>query len=331
MNFSVYAVGLQLVAKSLPLPNKVRLMCGIVGLYLKNPALESQLGRLFEPMLEAMTDRGPDSAGFAIYGDEVAQGWVKLTLQATTEQYDFKALIAALQSRLDAPLDWFQNASAVVLKIQAEEAPVRAALAQLAPTVRIMSAGQSIEILKGMGLPREISERFGLASMKGSHIIGHTRMATESAVTMEGSHPFSTGSDLCLVHNGSLSNHFRLRQNLRREGIHFETDNDTEVAAGYLAWRLQQGDSLKQALDKSLEDLDGFFTFAIGTRNGFAVIRDPIACKPAILAETDDYVAMASEYQALSSLPGIENARVWEPVPATMYIWEREPAEGARS
>ncbi|MDU8502165.1 glutamine amidotransferase family protein [Pseudomonas syringae] len=306
-------------------------MCGIVGLYLKNPALESQLGKLFEPMLEAMTDRGPDSAGFAIYGDEVAQGWVKLTLQAATEQYDFKALIAALQSRLDAPLDWFQNASAVVLKIQAEEALVRAALAELAPTVRIMSAGQSIEILKGMGLPREISERFGLASMKGSHIIGHTRMATESAVTMEGSHPFSTGSDLCLVHNGSLSNHFRLRQNLRREGIHFETDNDTEVAAGYLAWRLQQGDSLKQALDKSLEDLDGFFTFAIGTRNGFAVIRDPIACKPAILAETDDYVAMASEYQALSSLPGIENARVWEPVPATMYIWEREPAEGARS
>lgn len=305
-------------------------MCGIVGLYLKNPALESQLGKLFEPMLEAMTDRGPDSAGFAIYGDEVAQGWVKLTLQATTEQYDFTALIAALQGRLNAPLDWFQNASAVVLKIQAEEAPVRAVLAELAPTVRIMSAGQSIEILKGMGLPREISERFGLASMQGSHIIGHTRMATESAVTMEGSHPFSTGSDLCLVHNGSLSNHFRLRQNLRREGIHFETDNDTEVAAGYLAWRLQQGDSLKQALDKSLEDLDGFFTFAIGTRNGFAVIRDPIACKPAILAETDDYVAMASEYRALSSLPGIENARVWEPVPATMYIWEREPAEGAR-
>ncbi|MCD5993432.1 glutamine amidotransferase family protein [Pseudomonas sp. CDFA 602] len=306
-------------------------MCGIVGLYLKNPALESQLGKLFEPMLDAMTDRGPDSAGFAIYGDEVADGWVKLTLQATTDQYDFKALIAALEERLHAPMDGFQNASALVLKIHAEEAPVRAALADLAPTVRIMSAGQSIEILKGIGLPREISERFGLASMKGSHIIGHTRMATESAVTMEGSHPFSTGADLCLVHNGSLSNHFRLRQNLRREGIHFETDNDTEVAAGYLAWRLQQGDTLKQALDKSLEDLDGFFTFAIGTRNGFAVIRDPIACKPAILAETDDYVAMASEYQALSSLPGIEHAKVWEPVPATMYIWERESAQGART
>ncbi|WP_248746141.1 glutamine amidotransferase family protein [Pseudomonas sp. MWU12-2037] len=301
-------------------------MCGIVGLYLKNPQLEARLGQLFEPMLLAMTDRGPDSAGFAIYGDEVADGWLKLTLQATTEGFDWQPLMAELEGRLGCSLDWFQNASAVVLKIQATEAPVRALLNELAPSVRIMSAGQSIEILKGMGLPLEISQRFGLSGMQGSHIIGHTRMATESAVTLEGSHPFSTGADLCLVHNGSLSNHFRLRQELKREGIHFETDNDTEVAAGYLTWRLQQGDSLKQALDHSLRDLDGFFTFAIGTRNGFAVIRDPVACKPAIIAETDDYVAMASEYQALSSLPGIEHAKVWEPAPATLYLWERESA-----
>ena len=301
-------------------------MCGIVGLYLKNPALESQLGKLFEPMLLAMTDRGPDSAGFAIYGDEVRDGWIKLTLQSAGSDYAWNALIGELEGRLGCSLDWLQNASAAVLKTNASEAAVRAALAELAADVRVMSVGQSIEILKGMGLPAEISQRFSLAKMQGSHIIGHTRMATESAVTMEGSHPFSTGMDLCLVHNGSLSNHFRLRQELKRQGISFETDNDTEVAAGYLTWRLQQGDSLKEALDKSLEDLDGFFTFAIGTRNGFAVIRDPIACKPAILAETDDYVAMASEYQALSSLPGIDKARVWEPIPATMYIWERESA-----
>jgi len=279
--------------------------------------LEGQLGKLFEPMLEAMTDRGPDSAGFAIYGDEVADGWVKLTLQAVEADYGWKHLMGALEGRLGCSLDWFQNASAAVLKVNCEEERVRAALADLAPDVRIMSAGQSIEILKGMGLPKEISERFGLANMKGSHIIGHTRMATESAVTMEGSHPFSTGADLCLVHNGSLSNHSRLRQELKRQGITFETENDTEVAAGYLTWRLQQGDR------RHVEDLDGFFTFAIGTRNGFAVIRDPIACKPAILAETDDYVAMASEYQALASLPGIDKAKVWEPEPATMYIWER--------
>lgn len=301
-------------------------MCGIVGLYLKKPELESQLGKLFEPMLQAMTDRGPDSAGFAIYGDEVADGWVKLTLQASDAGYPWAELMGALEARLGCSLDWFQNASAAVLKIHCDEAAVRQALAELAPAVRIMSAGQSIEILKGMGLPQEISQRFGLAGMKGCHIIGHTRMATESAVTMEGSHPFSTGADLCLVHNGSLSNHFRLRQELKRQGIAFETDNDSEVAAGYLTWRLRQGDSLAQALDGALNDLDGFFTFAIGTRNGFAVIRDPIACKPAVLAETDDYVAMASEYQALASLPGIDKARVWEPEPATLYVWERESA-----
>ncbi|SDU30720.1 class II glutamine amidotransferase [Halopseudomonas salegens] len=301
-------------------------MCGIVGLYLKNPALEDQLGALFAPMLLAMTDRGPDSAGFAIYGDEVESGRIKLTLQSSQPDYPWPTLMSELEGQLGCSLEWFRNADAVVLKTDAEEAAMRTALAELAPEIRIMSLGQSIEILKGMGLPAEISNRFNLSGMRGSHIIGHTRMATESAVTMEGSHPFSTGNDLCLVHNGSLSNHSRLRQRLQRQGLVFETENDSEVAAGYLTWRLRQGDTLQQALDHALQDLDGFFTFAIGTRQGFAVIRDPIACKPAVLAETEDYVAMASEYQALAGLPGIENARVWEPEPATMYIWERPAA-----
>jgi glutamate synthase domain-containing protein 1 len=298
-------------------------MCGIVGLYLKNPELESRIGELFKPMLIAMTDRGPDSAGFAIYGDEVGEGWVKLTLRHPDAEYDWEALATRLKTELQLELNWFQNASVAVFKVHAEEATLREWLSEEAADVLILSVGQSIEILKEVGLPEKIAETFNLEGMKGSHIIGHTRMATESAVTMEGSHPFSTGMDLCLVHNGSLSNHNRLRENLKREGITFETQNDSEVAAGYLTWRLQEGDSLKQALEHALEDLDGFFTFTIGTRNGFAVMRDPIACKPAVLAETDDYVAMASEYQALTTLPGIENARVWEPEPATFYVWER--------
>jgi amidophosphoribosyltransferase len=298
-------------------------MCGIVGLYLKNKALEPTLGALFEPMLLSMTERGPDSAGFAIYGDEVPKGTIKITLQAADESTDWQGLVNALEKRLGQKIQWFTNATAAVFKIQAPEADVRAALAELAPAIRIMSAGQSIEILKGVGLPTAVSDRFTLKKMKGSHIIGHTRMATESAVTMEGSHPFSTGADLCLVHNGSLSNHSRLRQSLRREGIAFETDNDSEVAAGYLTWRLRQGATLAEALNGALDDLDGFFTFAVGTRDGFAVIRDPIACKPAVLAETEDYVAMASEYRAFTTLPGIESAKVWEPEPATLYVWER--------
>jgi glutamate synthase domain-containing protein 1 len=303
-------------------------MCGIVGLYLKNPALESQIGELFAPMLVAMTDRGPDSAGFAIYGDEVANDWVKLTLRHPDEAYDWAGLAESFKEQFDVELEWFQNSKVAIFKIHMTDEAAELFIAENAPEVLILSAGQSIEILKEVGLPEQIAETFNLKGMKGSHIIGHTRMATESAVTMEGSHPFSTGMDLCLVHNGSLSNHNRLRKELQREGVKFETDNDSEVAAGYLTYRLQQGDSLNEALENALKDLDGFFTFTIGTRDGFAVVRDPIACKPAVMAETDDYVAIASEYQALTTLPGIEGARVWEPEPATIYVWERNSEEG---
>jgi len=299
-------------------------MCGIVGLYLKNKALENQLGELFYPMLIAMTNRGPDSAGFAIYGDEVAQGTTKLTLYHRDKAYDWSVLARSVQSDMDCGVEWFRNNKVAVFKVQLSAAKASAYIANKTPDVLILSAGRSIEILKEVGLPEKIAKDFNLSRMKGSHIIGHTRMATESAVTMQGSHPFSTGQDLCLVHNGSLSNHNRLREELKRDGVVFQTDNDSEVAAGYLTSRLQKGDSLNGALDNALKDLDGFFTFAIGTRNGFAVVRDPIACKPAVLVETDDYVAMASEYQALTALPGIENANIWEPEPATIYVWERD-------
>jgi glutamate synthase domain-containing protein 1 len=301
-------------------------MCGIVGLYLKNPALEDRLGALFAPMLIEMTDRGPDSAGFAIYGDEVAEGHIKLTLQHANEKFLWTDLAARLRAVLGGEVDMVQNATAAVIKAQGTESDTRRVLEQQFPDVRIMSIGQSIEILKEMGLPQAVSDRFNLPGMKGSHIIGHTRMATESAVTTEGSHPFSTGMDLCLVHNGSLSNHNRLRSWLERHGIEFETDNDTEVAAGYLTWRLREGATLQEALESALRDLDGFYTFAIGTRDGFAVLRDPIACKQAVMAETDDYVAMATEYRSLAGLPGIENARIWEPEPGHVYSWGREAA-----
>jgi glutamate synthase domain-containing protein 1 len=149
-------------------------------------------------------------------------------------------------------------------------------------------------------------------------------MATESAVTTDGAHPFSTGRDQCLVHNGSLSNHNGLRRKLVRKGLKFETENDTEVAAAYLTWRMSEGASLGEALEASLDDLDGFYTFVVGTESGFGVLRDPIACKHAMLAETDDYVAFGTEYRALAGLPGIEKARVWEAEPATVYFWERQ-------
>ena len=186
-----------------------------------------------------------------------------------------------------------------------------------------MSAGESIEIFKEVGLPKDVAARFGLRQMRGTHGIGHTRMATESAVTTMGAHPFSTGADQCLVHNGSLSNHNGVRRELCRAGMTFETQNDTEVAAAFISHKLKEGEGLGHAMEATLTDLDGFFTFVVGTHNGFGVVRDPIACKPAVMAETDQYVAFGSEYRALVSLPGIETARVWEPEPATVYFWER--------
>jgi glutamate synthase domain-containing protein 1 len=205
--------------------------------------------------------------------------------------------------------------------IDADAADAQAWLAERYPELRVMSAGTTIEIYKEAGPPVEFVKRFELAEIAGTHALGHTRMATESRVTTQHSHPFSTGLDLCLVHNGSLSNHNRLRRTLAREGIRFQTDNDSEVAAGYLTWRMREGASLEEALEGCLDDLDGFYTFAVGTVDGFAVLRDPIACKPAVMAENDDWVAMASEYRAIAVLPGAEDAETWEPEPGRVYSW----------
>ena len=296
-------------------------MCGIVGLYLKKPELTDQIGALFAEMLICMTGRGPDSAGFALYGNEPPQGYLKVTLRHDGDGCDWDGLAAQLGEHFGCETHLAINANYASIAVRADADELGIALSGLDSELMVMSIGRSIEILKEIGSPESIVDRFAIRGMRGSHIIGHTRMATESAVTTDGSHPFSTGMDLCLVHNGSLSNHNRLRGKLERQGIEIRTENDSEVAAGYLMWRMQQGDTLERALESALGDLDGFYTFAIGTADGFAVIRDPIACKPAVLAETDAYVAMASEFQALAGLPGIDDAEVWEPKPARVYTW----------
>ena len=296
-------------------------MCGIVGLFPKDRALEPQLGAMLTDMLITMTDRGPDSAGIAIYSGE-AKGRAKLTIQSDAPDRDFENLTSELQKEIQGDIKITVNSTHAVLEIQESQvAAARMALRVLRPDVRIMSFGTSLEIYKEVGLPKNVAARFNVKQMAGSHGIGHTRMATESAVTTMGAHPFNTGDDQCLVHNGSLSNHNSLRRELRREGIHIETENDTEVGAAYLTWKMREGASLGEALESSLKDLDGFFTFVVGTKDGFGVVRDPIACKPAVMAETDQYVAFGSEYRALVNLPGIEDARVWEPEPATVYFW----------
>jgi glutamate synthase domain-containing protein 1 len=179
----------------------------------------------------------------------------------------------------------------MVIMVARERATQVAAEIGTFPEVEIVGSGQRMTIFKEVGRPDKVAARFGLERMAGTHAIGHTRMATESAVTTNGAHPFTTGPDQCLVHNGSLSNH-------------------------------NAGASLEQAMEASLRALDGFYTFVIGTESGFGVLRDPIACKPAVMAETGQWVAFGTEYRALVDLPGIDGAKVWEPEPAKPYLWE---------
>ncbi len=298
-------------------------MCGIVGLFAKSSGIEASLGGHLAAMLAQMSDRGPDSAGVAVYRDAAPTGSSKLTLFSQDPLEDWDALAAELGKAFGGSPDVSVRSSHAVVVVDTEATEAEAWVRERRPELRVMSAGQAIEIYKEVGRPEEFVSRFRLEDVQGTHALGHTRMATESRVTTDGAHPFSTGHDVCLVHNGSLSNHNRLRESLRREGIDFQTENDTEVAAGYVAWRMREGASLVEGLEGCLDDLDGFFTFLVGTIDGFAVLRDPIACKPAVLAETDEWVAMASEGRAIAVLPGAASARMWEPAPAVPYAWER--------
>ncbi len=242
-------------------------MCGIVGLFIKDKALEPRLGELTSAMLSTMCERGPDSAGFAVYGASKS-GTAKITVQSATPDKDFAGLTDALKKAIGAAVKMDVKSSHAVLTLPADKVDAaRAEIRANHPSVRIMGSGDAIEIYKEVGYPTDVAERFDLVHMTGTHAIGHTRMATESAVTTLGAHPFSTGADQCLVHNGSLSNHNNLRRELKHDGMTFETENDSEVAAAYLTWRMNQGLNLGEALQKSLDDLDGFFTFVVGTKN----------------------------------------------------------------
>ena len=225
---------------------------------MKSEELHERLGQLLSGMLEQLSDRGPDSAGVAFYREPAPTGSSKVSVHSGAADPRWNALGAELERAFGSARAPAVRATHAVFSVSAEADAVEQWILETHPELTVMSAGRTIEIYKEAGLPQDFVRRFDLAGLDGSHALGHTRMATESRVTTAHSHPFSTGLDLCLVHNGSLSNHNRLRRVLSREGIRFRTDNDTEVAAGYLTWRLREGATLEQALEGCLEDLDGF-------------------------------------------------------------------------
>lgn len=301
-------------------------MCGIVGLLLKKPALYDRLGELMVPMLIGMTERGPDSAGMAVFGQPLAEGLRKICVYSGLTDagaaYDWVALTDALNAALKVKAHATIKGNHAIFRVEGPADPVKAFIKQYDARLHLLSAGRRIDLYKDIGTPAEVAQRYDFGALTGSHLVGHTRMATESAVTPDRAHPFTAGEDFCLVHNGSLSNPNGVRRMLEPRGIRFETDNDTEAACRFLEWRLREGDDLHTALQKGFEALDGFFTFLMGTPTELALIRDPFACKPAVVAETDDYVAIASEFRSLAHLPDVKHAQVFEPAPEEMYVWK---------
>ena len=302
-------------------------MCGIVGLHLKNPDLQPRLGELLTVMLEAMTTRGPDSAGIAVYADTAGPSAVAPGMRYSLRSdagADWELAGKALAADTGSEVTVRQLApDSAVLESPADEAVFLAAVRRAAPAVTVVGYGRAMVVVKDVGAPADICARYGIPGWSGYQGSGHTRMATESAVTTAHSHPFAPAADLALVHNGSFSNYATVRRRLARAGVYTDTDNDSEVAARLIATRMADGDSLEDALRTVLKEMDGFFTLLLTTRTQFAVVRDSFACKPAVIAQTSDYVAMASEYHALAGLPGIASADVFEPMPEEIHLWSR--------
>lgn len=296
-------------------------MCGIVGLLIKKPEWRERLGEFAVPMLIGMTDRGPDSAGLAVFTQPTTADRFKLSLYAGTATIDWDQLLKELTASWPGDHSLRVVANHAVLTTSADPEAMTQLLNSRWPRLNVLSVGHSIDLYKETGAPATVAERYGFRDLRGTHVVAHTRMATESAVTPAHAHPFTAGRDFCLVHNGSLSNPYMVRRMLEPLGIRFETDNDTEAACRFLEWRLREGDDLATAIHRGFEALDGFYTFLMGTDTELAIVRDAFACKPAIVAETEEYVAIASEFRSLAHLPGVRNARLFEPQPKEIYTW----------
>lgn len=297
-------------------------MCGIVGLQIRNRDKRSQLGQWLLPMFDCMANRGGDSAGLAVFMDPVGGDQRRYNLYSLNANYDWNRLRdeVALQAGLPVDLDGVENHAIVVTAMP--PGAFRQWLSEFDPELHLLSVGRSISIYKDIGHASRIAERYQFQQLNASHCVGHTRMATESAVTPYHSHPFTAGEDFCLVHNGSLSNPYSLRRRLEKCGVHFETDNDTEAACRFLEWRMRNGDDLETALTAAFAELDGFYTLLMATSDRMVLVRDAFACKPAVAAEHEDYVAISSEFRSLAHLPDIKNARIFEPHPEEIYSWK---------
>ncbi len=301
-------------------------MCGIAGIIYRHSRDYSRLGSDLLTLIQPLESRGPDSSGVALYHSHQPSSVFTIVLRGQGK------------SRWQDVLQWFEaiapvaqtaaitNGQRIRLDLSGLEGldltTVRWGFRQQFPDLHWVSAGYSLEVYKEVGAVANLDNAYGLHDFSGSHGIGHTRMATESAVDTDHCHPFTAGTDLAIVHNGQISNYYRLRFQLERSGVIFETDNDSELLAHYINYHLQQGEALESVLYRLLDVVDGTYTFLVATVDYVGLVRDRTAAKPAVIYETENMVAIASEYRALLNLPDFNpKATVREPDASEINIW----------
>jgi glutamate synthase domain-containing protein 1 len=307
-------------------------MCGIIGFLDKRGGRNRPVGRTLLTMLQALSCRGPDSAGVAIFGPPHAR-WI-LQVKFPEQGDPAKASKTALETLRDCVSVIGHKTTGAYLRLEVERSADPADLEQTLlaclPGAEIVSLGQQLEIVKQVGSPAQLEQIYGIARKMGSHGIGHTRLSTESRVDLSHSQPFWAHGvpDLATVHNGHITNYHKLRRQYEQRGYRFFTENDSEVIGVYLRDRLAAGLSLVDALRSSLDDFDGSFSYLAASADQLAYVKDGFGFKPLMVAETDDFVAIATEEIALRQALGREFV-AREPAPGTMQVWSVK--EGVKS
>jgi glutamate synthase domain-containing protein 1 len=311
-------------------------MCGIAGIIYRDGSVHP-IGDEMTRMLQAMKHRGPDSTGYALYGETNGAGYVmryKLADANTPRDFEFEdrlrrhrweveSRLAALGARIHQVEEETPYAFRVTFDYDGE-LKLLADLVEDIPDAEVLSLGTSLEIVKDLGDAETVHDQYGLHDFTGTHGIGHVRMATESEVDIAGAHPYWAYpySDVAVVHNGQLTNYFYWRRRLERAGRRFMSECDSEIIAVYLAQEMSNGATLREAMDKSLDELDGVFTYIAVTKDELGVAKDELAAKPLVLYESDDLVALASEEIAIRQIVDHE-IETYDPFEREVLVWQR--------
>ena len=311
-------------------------MCGIAGIIHKKAGKDVKIGEQMTSMLQALKHRGPDSTGYAMYGEDNGNQILRFKVAEAADLEGSYDIHATIKERLEAVNT---RLTELGVKVVNKESPTEYAhryevkfsgdmkkvadFVEDIEGVEILSIGNSLELIKDLGDASVVSNQYGLNEFSGTHGIGHTRMATESDVDIRSAHPYWAYpfSDVAVVHNGQLTNYWTNRRSLERSGHRFSSNCDSELIAVYLADRMSQGADLETAMKDSVEYLDGVFTYLVATKDQLGMAKDVMAAKPMVVYEGDDMIALASEEVAIRTLFD-HHIETFDPYHGEVKVWQ---------